>query len=69
LDFVSVSCASTPSVLRFVSRANYEDIVRGGDIRANELVRRDRNWCVRLVVKRTVAVRDECDDIVYGAAP
>ncbi|PSQ16187.1 transposase, partial [Halobacteriales archaeon QS_8_69_26] len=41
-----------------------EQLVREGDIRDSELVRRDGNWYVHLVVKRSVTVQDEYDDVL-----
>ena len=41
-----------------------EALVRDGDIRDSELVRRDDEWYVHLVVKRSVAVSDEYDDVL-----
>ena len=41
-----------------------EQLVREGDIRDSELVRRDGDWYVHLVIKRSVTVQDEYDDIL-----
>ncbi len=41
-----------------------EQLVREGDIRDSELVRRDGDWYVHLVVKRSVTVQDEYDDVL-----
>ena len=39
-------------------------LVREGDIRDSELVLRDGDWYVHLVVKRSVTVADEYDDVL-----
>jgi len=39
-------------------------LVREGDVRDSELVRRDGDWYVHLVVKRSVIVQDEYDDVL-----
>ena len=41
-----------------------EQLVRGGIVRDSELVRRDDDWYVHLVVKRSVTVADEYDDVL-----
>jgi putative transposase len=41
-----------------------EQLVRKGDIRDSELVCRDDDWYVHLVVKRSVTVQDEYDDVL-----
>lgn len=41
-----------------------EKLVREGDIRVSELVRRDDDWYVHLVVKRSVIVADEYDGVL-----
>ena len=41
-----------------------EQLVREGDIRDSELVCRDGDWYVHLVVKRSVTVQDEYDDVL-----
>ena len=43
-----------------------EPPVQGGDIRDSELVRRDGDWYVYLVVKRPVTVHDEHDDVLLS---
>jgi putative transposase len=41
-----------------------EQLVREGDIRDSELVRRNGDWYVHLVVNRSVTVTDEYDDVL-----
>ena len=41
-----------------------EQLVREGNIRDSELVRRDGDWYVHLVVKQSVTVADEYDDVL-----
>ena len=41
-----------------------EKLVREGDVRDSELVRRDGDWYVHLVVRRSVTVQDEYDDVL-----
>ncbi|ERG95004.1 MAG: hypothetical protein J07HQW2_01448 [Haloquadratum walsbyi J07HQW2] len=46
-----------------VSYKDYQ-LVREGDIRDSELVRRGGDWYIHLVVKRSVTVQDESDDVL-----
>jgi len=41
-----------------------EQLVRDGNLRDSELVRRDGTWYVHLDVKRSVTVADEYDDVL-----